>query len=404
MIKLNTIFKILYWPADYRQKEVYYELYYLQLRTRHNRKSRLIDLYKGLKDVSKEWKETMINRIDECDKDGSLKSKKVYLYFLQMGKDMYTWEDINFNVVKTTGDNIYNIDHIYPKHFVKDESLDNIVLTNSEFNGEEKKDIYPVPDKIYEAMHGNWLILRKNGFMSAEKLVRLSDRHPMSDEKRASFIGKSYIQATSSTKMLAEVFNSIFNKDTKIIYAKTQEVADFRKQYGFAKATIYNDHYLAKDAYLNIVVGNVWYTKFTSSPIWFIEKEYRTGKAEYNLNRMYDFDVIRNDRVAWIAERKKKDIAGSIAVVNKVMAKNTPIIKIAEGTGNNLNNEDYAEGYVDYIDYTAYQMEDEFPEYDGGMIMLKEEFRIKYKSTEECIPDVLEDVYNDREQPFIVLK
>lgn len=80
------------------------------------------------------------------------------------------------------------------------------------------------------------------------------------------------------------------------------------------------------------------------------------------------------------------------------------IIKIAEGTGNNLNDEDYAEGYVDYIDYTAYQMEDEFPEYDGGMIMLKEEFRIKYKSTEECIPDVLEDLYNDREQPFIVLK
>lgn len=304
-----------------------------------NRKSRLIDLYRSLKDVSKEWKETMINRIDECDKDGSLKSKKIYLYFLQMGKDIYTWEDINFNVVKTTGDNIYNIDHIYPKHFVKDESLDNIVLTNSEFNKEEKKDIYPVPDRIYEAMHENWLILRKNGFMSAEKLARLSDRHPMSDEKRASFIGKSYIQATSSTKMLAEVFNSIFNKDTKIIYAKTQEVADFRKQYGFAKVTIYNDHYLAKDAYLNIVVGNVWYTKFTLSPIWFIEKEYRTGKSEYNLNRMYDFDVVRNDRVAWIAERNKKDIPGTIAVVNKVMARNTPltVTKTTEGHGGLTN-------------------------------------------------------------------
>lgn len=304
-----------------------------------NRKSRLIDLYRSLKDVSKEWKETMINRIDECDKDGSLKSKKIYLYFLQMGKDIYTWEDINFNVVKTTGDNIYNIDHIYPKHFVKDESLDNIVLTNLEFNREEKKDIYPVPDRIYKAMHENWLILRKNGFMSAEKLARLSDRHPMSDEKRASFIGKSYIQATSSTKMLAEVFNSIFNKDTKIIYAKTQEVADFRKQYGFAKVTIYNDHYLAKDAYLNIVVGNVWYTKFTLSPIWFIEKEYRTGKSEYNLNRMYDFDVVRNDRVAWIAERNKKDIPGTIAVVNKVMARNTPltVTKTTEGHGGLTN-------------------------------------------------------------------
>ena len=80
------------------------------------------------------------------------------------------------------------------------------------------------------------------------------------------------------------------------------------------------------------------------------------------------------------------------------------IIKIAEGTGDNLNNEDYAKGYVDYIDYTAYQMEDEFSEYDGGMIMLKEYVKDKYESIEECIPDVLDNLYDDKEQPFIVLK
>ena len=80
------------------------------------------------------------------------------------------------------------------------------------------------------------------------------------------------------------------------------------------------------------------------------------------------------------------------------------IIKIAEGTGDNLNNEDYAKGYVDYIDYTAYQMEDEFPEYDGGMIMLKEYVKDKYESIEECIPHVLDNLYDDKEQPFIVLK
>lgn len=114
----------------YAPESIFLDTRKMRPKDKKDRKSRLIDLYKGLKDVSKEWKETMINRIDECDKDGSLKSKRVYLYFLQMGKDIYTWEDINFNVVKTTGDNIYNIDHIYPKHFVKDESLDNIVLTN----------------------------------------------------------------------------------------------------------------------------------------------------------------------------------------------------------------------------------------------------------------------------------
>ena len=34
-----------------------------------NRKYRLIDLYKKLKDVSKEWKEEMISRIESCDKE-----------------------------------------------------------------------------------------------------------------------------------------------------------------------------------------------------------------------------------------------------------------------------------------------------------------------------------------------
>lgn len=299
------------------------------------RKTRLIELYKNLKGVSKEWKDSMISHISECDSDGSLKSKKVYLYFLQLGKDMYTWKDIDFKEVIATGSDVYNIDHIYPKHYVKDDSMDNIVLTNAGFNKEEKKDIYPVPDSIYQTMHENWLYLRQNGFMSAEKLARLSDRNPMSDEKRAAFIGKLYTQVSSSTKMMADIFKNILSKDTKVIYTKSSEVSDFRRQYGFPKMTMLNEHYLAKDAYLNIVVGNVWYTKFTASPMWYIEKEYRTGKSEYNLNRMYDFNIIRDERIAWIAESKKKNIPGTIAVIKKVMSRNTPVTvtRITEGHG-----------------------------------------------------------------------
>lgn len=171
--------------------------------------------------------------------------------------------------------------------------------------------------------------------MSAEKLARLSDRNPMSDEKRAAFIGKLYTQVSSSTKMLADIFKNILSKDTKVIYTKSSEVSDFRRQYGFPKMTMLNEHYLAKDAYLNIVVGNVWYTKFTASPMWYIEKEYRTGKSEYNLNRMYDFNIIRDERIAWIAESKKKNIPGTIDVIKKVMSRNTPVTvtRITEGHG-----------------------------------------------------------------------
>lgn len=291
---------------------------------KESRKGKLTALYKGMKGVSADWKKKMISLIVQCDADGSLKAKNVYLYFLQMGKDMYTGEDISLEELKSPDKRKkHNIDHIYPKHFVKDESIDNLVLTNTDLN-RDLSDRYPVPQDIYDNMHEFWQQLRRSGLISAEKLARLSDRNPLSDEKRASFIGKLYNQAGSSTRMMADIFKNILPKDTKVIYAKTSETNEFRHKFDFPRTTIINDDYLAKDAYLNIVVGNVWYTKFTASPIWYIKEEYRKKKSEYNLNRMYDFNVIRDDRIAWITDKTNPE-AATIHTVNKVMNRNTVI-------------------------------------------------------------------------------
>lgn len=110
----------------------------------------------------------MISLIDQCDADGSLKAKNVYLYFLQMGKDMYTGEDISLEELKSPDKRKkHNIDHIYPKHFVKDESIDNLVLTNTDLN-RDLSDRYPVPQDIYDNMHEFWQQLRRSGLISAE--------------------------------------------------------------------------------------------------------------------------------------------------------------------------------------------------------------------------------------------
>ncbi len=66
------------------------------------------------------------------------------------------------------------------------------------------------------------------------------------------------------------------------------------------------------------------------------------------------------------------------------------IIYISEGTGDNLLDEDIEEGYVDYINYQIYMLDNGIEEDDGGMIMLRELFRDKYSCTADCIPDVLE--------------
>lgn len=71
------------------------------------------------------------------------------------------------------------------------------------------------------------------------------------------------------------------------------------------------------------------------------------------------------------------------------------IIRIAEGSGDNLLQEDMADGYVDYIYYEQYELSGDIPEVDGGMILLKEMIRDKYRCLADCIQDVLDMAYGD---------
>ena len=84
--------------------------------------------------------------------------------------------------------------------------------------------------------------------------------------------------------------------DSNIIYVKAENVSDFRNEMKYIKVREINDLHHAKDAYLNIVVGNVFDTKFTRSPINYVKE---AGFREYNLNRMYDLKVERAGYTAW---------------------------------------------------------------------------------------------------------
>lgn len=79
------------------------------------------------------------------------------------------------------------------------------------------------------------------------------------------------------------------------------------------------------------------------------------------------------------------------------------IVKISEGSGDNLNDEDMEAGYVDYIYYEQYVMDPYMRESDGGMIMLTELFRDRYEKTEDCVSEVLDMAYGDPTLEYIVL-
>ncbi|WP_153054743.1 type II CRISPR RNA-guided endonuclease Cas9, partial [Streptococcus suis] len=66
----------------------------------------------------------------------ALQNDRLFLYYLQNGKDMYTDEELDIDQLSQ-----YDIDHIIPQAFIKDDSLDNKVLTKSAKNRGKSDDV-----------------------------------------------------------------------------------------------------------------------------------------------------------------------------------------------------------------------------------------------------------------------
>lgn len=303
-----------------------------------SRKQKFLELYKSIKKEERDWKE----EIEKADADGRLKSKKMYLYFTQKGRCMYTGERID--IEQLFNDNLYDIDHIYPRHYVKDDNLDNnLVLVNKSANA-RKSDSYPLEKIIYEKQKGMWKELLRMKFITEEKYKRLTGRNPFTDEQKAGFIARQLVETSQGTKGVAEILRQLL-PETKIVYSKASNVSEFRAKRDIFKCRSVNEFHHAQDAYLNIVVGNVYYTKFTQNPLHFIKKVYDKDKEKnhYNLSRMFDWDVIRGDQVAWLAPKKEGN-PGTIATVKEMIQRNTPIMTRLnyEGHGGIANETLYA--------------------------------------------------------------
>ena len=74
----------------------------------------------------------------------------------------------------------------------------------------------------------------------------------------------------------------------------------------WSKVRDMNDLHHAKDAYLNIVVGNSYYAKFTKNAAWYVKEN--PGRS-YNLKTMFTSekkDIVRNGELAWKAGNNGK--------------------------------------------------------------------------------------------------
>ena len=261
------------------------------------RKDALMQLYKKCGEDSGELWDKLCS-----EEEGNLRRDKLYLYYTQFGKCMYSGEPIEINAM-LADDNTYDIDHIFPRSRIKDNSLDNRVLVKSTLN-RDKTNVYPISSEIRERMLPFWSGLRAKGMISEKKFERLKRSYPLTDEELSAFVERQLVETQQSTKAIATLMKDLY-PETKIVYSKAGNVSDFRQQYDIIKCREVNDLHHAKDAYLNIVVGNVYDTKFT-------ENFFRNIRNEnYSLNKVFEYDTPG----AW-------DKSESIKTVKKYIEKN----------------------------------------------------------------------------------
>lgn len=124
-------------------------------------------------------------------------------------------------------------------------------------------------------------ICLKERFNLKEKYHRLTRRDGFSENELSGFIARQLVETRQSTKAVTQLLTKAY-PESEIVYAKANAVSEFRHKFGFTKVRSINDYHHAKDAYLNIVVGNTYYVKFTKDAAWFIRNN--PGRT-YNLKR-----------------------------------------------------------------------------------------------------------------------
>ena len=306
----------------------------------NSRKKKLLDLYKQCK----KEEASLFQQLQATD-ENEFKRDKLYLYYTQFGKCMYSGENINIDDLYTTK---YDIDHIFPQSKIKDDSLDNRVLVKRESNA-IKSNVFPIDDDVQQKMYSFWKLLKDKGLISAKKFERLTRKNELTEDELNDFVARQLVQTSQSTKALCELLKILY-PTTDIVYSKAGAVSDFRQNmykqiiknpndsvnkaffdeikketitvdgkdkelyfgynYDFAKCREVNDFHHAKDAYLNIVVGNVYDEFYTRNKRIFI-KDLKANKV--SVNRLFDYDK----EGVW-----KAGFNGTIATVKKELANN----------------------------------------------------------------------------------
>lgn len=206
---------------------------------------------------------------------------RYYLYFTQAGRDIYNDQPIDIDRISID----YDIDHILPRTFIKDDSLDNKVLVSKTSNGEKGN---RVPIRLFGQHRGLWKQLMESGLITRQKYERLMlDPDKLDEYKALRFINRQLVETRQVIKLTANILSLLF-KDTQIIETRAQHTKHLREIFELPKVREVNDYHHAMDAFLTAFGAQYLYQRYPNLRSFFVYGQFLKGKPK-DLPRKFNF-------------------------------------------------------------------------------------------------------------------
>lgn len=194
------------------------------------------------KDDPQLWKEL-------CTKVPSDMDERLSLYFMQRGKCMYSGRPIKIEELHT-GE--YEVDHIIPRSYIKDDSLENKALVYREEN-QHKTDALLIDSSTRRKMGGYWRMLHDAKLMGDKKFRNLFRNH-IDDKAMKGFVARQIVETSQMVKLVQTLLEARY-PNTRIVPVKAGISHDLREAAGLVKCREANDFHHAHDAFLACRIG-----------------------------------------------------------------------------------------------------------------------------------------------------
>lgn len=210
---------------------------------RTNRRYKSIEV--ALTSLKSEYGEVLgeLKRSDPRDLD----DKRLALYFMQCGKSLYSGMALDINRLSE-----YQIDHIIPQSYIKDDSFENLALVHSDEN-QRKLDTLLLDRSVVRKMESFWKSLRDAGLIGPKKFANLT-RDTITDDQIKGFVNRQLVETSQIVKQVQQILR-IRYADSEILPVKATMSHQLREECKLAKCREINDFHHAHDAYLACQIG-----------------------------------------------------------------------------------------------------------------------------------------------------